>query len=128
MARAPEKNTAGLFGDEKPEAELKSEWLDLPASPKIGEAVDFPYNGVAVTLLSPGRDKEVAGVAKLASCSSRLFDWGFRKSRLQHWTSRRQRTKHELRAYISLHKRSVAAQHNFLLFLLRQHDIRLGLC
>ena len=33
-----------------------------------------------------------------------------------------------LRAYISLHKRSVTAQHNFLLFLLRQHDIRLGLC
>ena len=62
MARASEKNTAGLFGDEKPEAEPKSEWLDLPAPPKIGEAVDFPYNGVAVTLLSPGRDKEVAGV------------------------------------------------------------------
>ena len=63
MARAPEK-TAGLFGDEKldPGSEAKSEWLDLPAPPKIGETAEYPYNGVAVTLLSPGRDKEVAAV------------------------------------------------------------------
>jgi hypothetical protein len=60
MARAPEK-TAGLFGDEKLEP-VATEWLDLPEPPKIGETVDYPYNGVAVTLLSPGRDKEVAAV------------------------------------------------------------------
>jgi hypothetical protein len=68
MAKAPEK-TAGLFGDEKlePEAACEAEpkateWLDLPEPPKIGETVEFPYNGAAVTLLSPGRDKEVAAV------------------------------------------------------------------
>ncbi len=73
MARAPEKNTAGLFGDEKPEVEPKSEWLDLPAPPKIGEPLLYPYNGVPVTLLSPGRDKEVAAFwrATRAFCKDR---------------------------------------------------------
>jgi len=64
MARAPEKASAGLFGDDTPKADAaeRAEWVDLPEPPKVGEQVLYPYDGQAVTLLSSGRDKEAAAV------------------------------------------------------------------